>query len=157
LRKFDRLTFGRAWPIPISVLCLAVPIFAIQLAWHEKRVPVALPLAVYGAYVIGIATTLTMIAQRLYAMHEVGRFVFDIAILFMLVGLLAMPLGMASMVANWLALVAPNSDAHEPQAWALIAAILYSLIVPVFFVTEAIMALAGFVSREIRRWTIKNG
>ena len=144
-------------PILSSVLCIAIPISAIRLGCHEKQVSAVLPLAIFGAFVVGVATILTMIAQRLYAMHEVRRFVFDIPIWFMLVGLLALPLAIASTVANWLASVEPTVDAHKLQAWALIAVIFYFLIVPVFFLTEAIMTLTCVVARTVRHRIIKNG
>ena len=57
-----------------------------------------------------------------------------------------------------LASVEPTFDANKVQAWTLmVAATLYLLIVPVFFVTEAIMALAVVVARNVRRRIIKNG
>lgn len=156
--KLDSLTWERVWLIPVSVLCLTVPIFLIRFACHEERVSAALPLTLYGAYAAGVAAILTMIAQRLYVMHEVRRFVFDIPILFMLASLFALPPGAATMLTNWLASVesAPDADAYKAMT-PMFAMILYFLIFPVFFVTEAIMALARVVARKVRRPIMESG
>lgn len=150
--KCDSFTSERIRLVPISLLCLTFPIVAINHLCHEKQVSAALPLAVYFAYTVGVGTILAMIAHRLYVMHEVRRFVFDIATWFMLVGLVALPIGTSSMLASWIPSVVPTVVANRDQTWTgMVAAGLYLLIIPMFFVTEATMALAVVVARAVRR------
>lgn len=158
MRKSHDLTIARLWQTPISVLCLAVPIIGIRLACNEQHVSAFLPLAVYCLYTAGAAALLTMIALRLYTMHGVRRFVYDIAIWFMGAALVALPLGAANIFANWIAEVEANLDARAIQTMRLtLAACFYFELIPVFFLTEAIMSLATLVVRKLRVRKITTG
>lgn len=139
------------WHLLIALICYSFPISAILLASHEFNVPTVLPLTVYCLYTACAAMIFTMIAQRLYAMHGVRRFAFDIAIWFMLAALLALPLGTADVIANWLATVKTQLDARSIQNLRLtLAAFLYLELVPVFFLTEGAVALLAMVVRKIK-------
>ncbi|MGN6544089.1 MAG: hypothetical protein ACTHK7_03505 [Aureliella sp.] len=151
----NSLAFGRMWQLPISALCLAVPISVVLLASRELGVSGLLPLAVYCIYTASAAAILTMIAHRLYVMHCVRRFVFDIAIWFMVVALLALPLGAARVFANWIATLNTGLDARHIQTMrSALAACFYLELVPVFFLTEGLVSLSALVVRKLKIWRV---
>lgn len=128
--------------VPVSIILLTIPMQILAMSGGDNWTAHVLPLSVYIAFIILVATIQTLISMRLYKMHQLRRFVFDIPTWFLVASLLACPLAGANFFVYW---VFSMSAGDNPQAltimrWTTTVA-LFFLFLPIFYLTEALFAV----------------
>lgn len=137
----------------ISLLCLGVPLAsAIWLRPHDNPYAVVLPVAVFVGFYLLAGLLQTLIALRLVVLHDVRRLVFDISIWLMVATLVALPLGVARLVANWIPTADPAASEHNRQLIMVrLAVFFYFQLLPVFVVAESALKFAASIVRNYKR------
>lgn len=128
--------------VPVSIILLTIPMQIMGMSGRDHWTARVLPLSIYIAFIILVATIQTLISMRLYKMHQLRRFVFDIQTWFLVASLLACPLAGANLFVYW---VFSMSASDNPQALTIVrwttTVVLFFLLLPIFYLTEALFAV----------------
>lgn len=125
----------------VSVSVLLMIAYAISGIGLSQGSAPLLMVGLYASFLIVASLLIAWLTGRLFRQHEMRKLKFDILTMIIVTTLIALPLGINSaiqQVAVWPE-NAPVSDESRNGVKIVVVALMYFSLVPILFVTEALM------------------
>ena len=144
----DRMRLPRVAGSCFLVVMGALGIVSVS---REQDVSVVLSLTIFAAFLIVSSILITTIVSRIYRQHGISRPNFDLANLILLTILIALPFALANALWDHFQFSGVEKIQNDKTIVLLVmAGVAAFLLLPVFYITEALLSWGAllFLSRE---------